>query len=98
PRYITPLGEEPRHFPFVAHETFSAAVDALGPRFLDAGPGERVETLLAVERDDPIFFGQLRYLVYYGYYSRAAVTDAIRAHLPAGGDYHGAPQPYGYAG
>jgi hypothetical protein len=98
PRYITPLGEEPRHFPFVAHEQFSTAVDALGQRFLDAGPEERVETLRAVERDDPIFFGQLRDLVYYGYYSRAAVTDAIRAHLPAGGDYHGAPQPYGYAG
>jgi hypothetical protein len=98
PRYITPRGEEPGHFPFVAEETFTAAVDALGQRFLDAGPDERVETLRAVERDNPTFFAQLRDLVYYGYYSRAAVTEAIRAHLEAGRDYHGAPQPYGYAG
>jgi hypothetical protein len=97
PRYITPRGQEPQHYPLVAEEQFTAAVDALGRRFLDAGSDQRVEMLQRVERDDPTFFTQLRTLVYYGYYSRPAVTEAIRANLEAGRDYHGAPQPYGYA-
>ena len=96
PRYIAPRGEEPRHFPFVAEERFKAAVDALGQKFLDAGSAKRVEMLRAVERDKSTFFVQLRDLVYYGYYSRPVVTEAIRANLEAGRDYHGAPQPYGY--
>ena len=98
PRYITPRGEQPQHFPFVAEEEFKAAVDALGQRFLDADSEQRVAMLRAVERDDSTFFTQLRDLVYYGYYSRPVVTEAIRANLEAGRDYHGAPQPYGYVG
>jgi hypothetical protein len=97
PRYITPRGEEPQHFPFVAEAEFKSAVDALGQGFVDAGSDRRVEMLRAVERDNSTFFVHLRDLVYYGYYSRPAVTEAIRANLEAGRDYHGAPQPYGYA-
>lgn len=97
PRYITPRGEEPRHFPFVAEAEFKASVDALGQPFLQAQSAKRVEMLRVAERDDPTFFLQLKSLVYYGYYSRPAVTDAIRQNLEAGRDYRGAPQPYGYA-
>jgi hypothetical protein len=97
PRYVTPRGEEPRHFPFVAEVAFKASVDALGQPFLDANSAKRVEMLRAAERDDPTFFIQLKSLVYYGYYSRPVVTGAIRQNLEAGRDYRGAPQPYGYA-
>jgi hypothetical protein len=97
PRYITPRGEVPAHFPFVAEAEFKASVDALGQRFLDSPSARRVEMLRATEHDDPTFFVELKTLVYYGYYSRPVVTDAIRHNLEAGRDYRGAPQPYGYA-
>jgi hypothetical protein len=97
PRYITPRGEQPQHYPFVAEADFKASVDALGQRFLDTHSAKRVEILRATERDDPTFFLELKSLVYYGYYSRPVVTDAIRQNLEAGRDYRGAPQPYGYA-
>jgi hypothetical protein len=97
PRYITPRGEEPEHFPFVAEAGFKASVDVLGQRFLDSPSAKRVEMLRATERDDPTFFLEMKTLVYYGYYSRPVVTDAIRHNLEAGRDYRGAPQPYGYA-
>jgi hypothetical protein len=97
PRYITPRGEVPEHFPFVAEAEFKASVDALGQRFLDSPLAKRVEMLRATERDDPTFFLELKTLVYYGYYSRPVVTDAIRYNLEAGRDYRGAPQPYGYS-
>jgi len=98
PRYITPAGEEPTHFPFVAEDRYKAAAETLGQEFVDAGSDRRVEILARVERDQPEFFDQLRSLVYYGYYSRPAVTEAIRVNLEAGHDYRGAPQPYGYVG
>ena len=97
PRYITPRDEEPQHYPFVAEADFKASVDALGQRFLDSHSAKRVEMLRATERDDPSFFLELKSLVYYGYYSRPVVTEAIRHNLEAGRDYRGAPQPYGYA-
>lgn len=97
PRYITPRGKEPQHYPFVAEADFKASVDALGQQFLDGHSAKRVEMLRATERDDPSFFLELKSLVYYGYYSRPVVTEAIRQNLEAGRDYRGAPQPYGYA-
>ena len=72
------------------------SVDALGQGFVDADEAGRTETLARLETDDETFFGQLRSLVYYGYYSMTEVTLAIRKNIPAGKDYHGPPQPYGY--
>ena len=95
-RYTTPSGEEAIHYPFVEEDDFKAAIDGLGEEFLSADSAQRVETLKRVEKEDETFFTQLRNLVYYGYYSRPAVTLAIQKNLPAGRDYHGPPQPYGY--
>ncbi len=94
--YVTPSGEEALHYPFVAEDDFKAAIDRLGENFVSADPAKRVETLKQIETEDETFFTQLRNLVYYGYYSRPAVTLAIQENLPAGRDYHGPPQPYGY--
>ncbi len=95
-RYTTPNGEKAIHYPFVDEDDFKAAIDGLGEEFLSADSAQRVETLKRVEKEDETFFTQLRNLVYYGYYSRPAVTLAIQKNLPAGRDYHGPPQPYGY--
>lgn len=95
-RYVTPSGEEPKYYPFAKEDDFKAAVDGLGEEFLAAGSEERVQALKRVEKEDETFFDQLRSLVYYGYYSMPAVTLAIQENLPAGRDYHGPPQPYGY--
>lgn len=95
-RYVAPSGEEPLHYPFAGEDDFKAAVDGLGEEFVSADSAGRVETLERVEKEDEKFFTQLRNLVYYGYYSRPEVTIAIQKNVPAGRDYHGPPQPYGY--
>ena len=95
-RYTTPSGEEAIHYPFVEEDAFKEAVDALGDEFLSADSAGRVEILKKVESEEETFFTQLRNLVYYGYYSRPEVTLAIQKNVPAGRDYHGPPQPYGY--
>lgn len=95
-RYVTPSGEEALHYPFVQEDDFKAAIDRLGENFISADSADRVETLKQIETEDETFFTQLRNLVYYGYYSKPAVTLAIQENLPAGRDYHGPPQPYGY--
>lgn len=95
-RYVTPSGEGAVHYPFAAEDDFKAAVDGLGEAFVAADPTTRAEVITRLETDDETFFGQLRSLVYYGYYSMAEVTLAIRKNIPAGRDYHGPPQPYGY--
>ena len=95
-RYTAPSGEKAIHFPFVEEDDFKAAVDGLGEDFLSADSAGRVETLKRIEKEDETFFEQLRNLVYYGYYSRPAVTLAIQKNIPAARDYHGPPQPYGY--
>ena len=64
-RYVTPSGDEPRHFPFAAEDEFKAKVDGLGEGFLSADPAGRVEILRRVEREEEAFFGQLGDLVYY---------------------------------
>lgn len=95
-RYLAPSGTRAVHYPFAAEDEFKAAVDGLGQRFVDADEAGRTAEIAGLERDDETFFGQLRSLVYYGYYSMTEVTLAIRRNVPAGRDYHGPPQPYGY--
>jgi hypothetical protein len=83
-------------FPHAGEDEFKASVDALGEAFVDADGAERVRTLRGVEAEQPVFFEQLRNLVYFGYYSRREVTAAINRQVPAGADYRPTPQPYGY--
>lgn len=95
-RYVTPSGYRAKYYPFAAEDEFKAAVDDLGEDFLSADSNGRVETLKRLEKEEEEFFDQLRSLVYYGYYSMTEVTLAIQKNIPAGRDYHGPPQPYGY--
>lgn len=95
-RYLTPTGANTPYYPFAAEVEFKAGLAALGDGFLVADPQTRIRRVAEFERDNEAFFGQLRSLVYYGYYAAAEVTLAIRRHIPAGRDYHGPPLPYGY--
>lgn len=95
-RYVAPSGYKAIHYPFAEEDDFKAAVDGLGEDFLSAESKGRVERLEGLETEEGPFFEQLRNLVYYGYYSATEVTLAIQKNLPAGRDYHGPPQPYGY--
>lgn len=95
-RYTAPSGEKAIHYPFAEEDEFKANIDSLGESFLSADSAGRVEILKKVESEDEEFFTQLRNMVYYGYYSRPAVTLAIQKNIPAARDYHGPPQPYGY--
>jgi hypothetical protein len=95
-RYVTPESEEPRHYPKIAERDLKRHLDTLGASFAQADRTSQVRALEQLERDEPDFFAQLQGVVYYGYYSRPQVVQAIRDNLPAGRDYHGPPQPYGY--
>lgn len=95
-RYVTPSGYQNKHFPFAEEDAFKAGVDRLGAAFVDGDVAARTAAIEALEKAEDPLFEQLRALVYYGYYSRPEVTLAIRAHVPAGKDYHGPPLPYGY--
>ena len=97
-RYLAPSGTRAVHYPFAEEDAFKAKLDGLGDAFVHADGASRTDTLGRLEQDDEEFFGQLRALTYYGYYSMAEVTLAIRKNVPAGKDYHGPPQPYGYLG
>jgi hypothetical protein len=94
-RYIAPDGTPARHYPFAEEGSFKAGVDRLGNR-LKAKPSDHVEILERTSKEDETFFAQMRGLIYYGYYSRPAVIQAISDNLEAGRDYHGPPQPLGY--
>ena len=95
-RYLAPSGTKAVHYPFAAEDEFKAKLDGLGDTFVNADAAGRAEAVTKLEREDEEFFGQLRSLTYYGYYSMTEVTLAIRKNIPAGKDYHGPPQPYGY--
>ena len=95
-RYLAPSGTRAVHYPFAAEDEFKAKLDTLGDAFVSADEAARTDTIGRLEREDEEFFGQLRSLAYYGYYSMTEVTLAIRKNIPAGRDYHGPPQPYGY--
>lgn len=95
-RYLTPSGYRNKHFPFATEDEFKAGLDRLGASFAHGTAAERTAAIAALEQAGDPLFEQLRALVYYGYYSRPAVTLAINRNLPAGRDYHGPPLPYGY--
>ena len=92
-RYTAPTGQLPPWYPYLAEDDLKARLDALSARTEEA-----VAALTALEKDDPAFFTVLRDVVYFGYYSRPAVTRAINATVPAARDYRNTPQPYGYLG
>jgi hypothetical protein len=52
------------------------------------------DSLAALERQQPTAFELLRWLVYHAYYGSPTVVDVLRSR---GSEYHGAPQPHGYA-
>ena len=95
-RYLAPSGTKAVHYPFAEEDAFKAKLDELGEAFVNADEAARTDAIGRLEREDEEFFGQLRSLTYYGYYSMTEVTLAIRKNIPAGKDYHGPPQPYGY--
>src|ERR1700712_5524625 len=82
-RYVTPSGFRNKHFPFATEDRFKAGLDRLGQAFVDAGAPARTAAIAALENAEDPLFEQLRALVYYGYYSRPAVTRAIQCNLPA---------------
>ncbi|CAM5394854.1 gluconate 2-dehydrogenase subunit 3 family protein [Leifsonia shinshuensis] len=96
-RYIVPSGVEPKWYPFIGEERFRDWLGELGEGFVAAGADEQVKIISDLERTQPEFFGTLRDLTYYAYYSRPAITGAINARLEAGKDLRNSPQPYGYA-
>jgi hypothetical protein len=95
-RYTTPAGYRAKHYPYLDEDTLKAALSRLGEQFVSSDTQARTQELQRMEKDDEELFGQLRSLVYYGYYSADAVTAAIQREIPAGRDYHGPPLPYGY--
>jgi hypothetical protein len=96
-RFVTPRDRDSTQFPDVPEDAFKADLDRLlGPAFVDADGAGRVAALQQIEADEAVFFGQLRNLVYYGYYSRREVVRAINRTLAAGRDYQATPQPRGY--
>ena len=95
-RYTTPSGYLNKHFPFATEDEFKAGLDRLGQAFVDGDHAARAASIEALEKAEDPLFEQLRALVYYGYYSRPLVVQAIQRNLPAGRDYHGPPLPYGY--
>ncbi|GAB2961713.1 gluconate 2-dehydrogenase subunit 3 family protein [Amycolatopsis acidiphila] len=96
-RYVTPSGQEPKWFPFLGEDDFKARLDKLGEGFVRASSTQRVAVLGGLERDEPEFFGHLRDVVYYAYYSRPEVVHAMNRVLRAARDYRTSPLPYGYS-
>ncbi len=96
-KYVTPAGEPALHYPRAAEDDFKASLGRLGVEFARANGAAQVARLEHVERDEPVFFTQLKELVYYGYYASHEVTSAINRTLEAGKDYRSPAQPYGYA-
>jgi hypothetical protein len=96
-RYIAPVGQEPKWFPFIGELEFQARLDALGEEFVRSSPAAQVETLQTLEKTEEFFFARIRDLTYYAYYSRPAVITAINANLEAGKDLRNSPQPFGYS-
>jgi hypothetical protein len=96
-RYLFPLGVEPRWYPFIGESRFRDWLDSLGEEFAQADSPDQIEVVAGVERSEPEFFGIVRDLTYYAYYSRPGVIAAINRELEAGKDLRNAPQPYGYS-
>jgi hypothetical protein len=75
---------------FATPDQFDSLVEILPGLDASAMP----EALATLERDQPAAFELLRWLVYHAYYGSPTVVDVLRSR---GSDYHGAPQPHGYA-
>ncbi|GFG53513.1 hypothetical protein CQY20_22155 [Mycolicibacterium agri] len=95
-RYTTPSGFRPKHYPYLGEDRLKSTLAVLGEEFADSDAQARTQVLQRMEKDDEEIFGQLRSLVYYGYYCADSVIAAIQREIPAGRDYHGPPLPYGY--
>ena len=95
-RYTTPTGFRAKHYPYLEEDDLKRALAGLGGEFVAGDVDARTSQLQRLEKEQEELFGQLRSLVYYGYYSAGEVTAAIQREIPAGRDYHGAPLPYGY--
>ena len=95
-RYVTPAAEPVRYYPFAAEDQFRHDLGELGQEFADAPREQKVARLRELEAKESEFFTQMKALTYYGYYAQPEVVKAISENLPAGRDYHGPPQPYGY--
>ncbi|MCG2624427.1 gluconate 2-dehydrogenase subunit 3 family protein [Arthrobacter sp. I2-34] len=95
-RYVTPAGMEPKWYPRLAAEQIGARLDSLADALLDPDPRRGYEAVRAFESSEADAFAVLRELVYFGYYSHAAVVRAINLQLAAGQDYRQTPQPAGY--
>lgn len=95
-RYTTPKGYRAKHYPYLEEEDLKEFLARLGSDFVQGDAESRVQEIKRLEKEQEELFGQLRSLVYYGYYSASEVTAAIAREIPAGRDYHGPPLPYGY--
>lgn len=95
-RYTTPTGYRAKHFPYLEEDDLKRALAQLGDGFTSSDVDDRVQEIRRLEKEHEELFGQLRSLVYYGYYAAGEVTAAIAREIPAGRDYHGPPLPYGY--
>ena len=95
-RYTTPTGYRTKHYPYLEEDDLKEALAALGEAFVASDSEARTSEIARLEKDAADLFGQLRSLVYYGYYAATEVTLAIRKNVPAAADYHGPPLPYGY--
>jgi hypothetical protein len=84
---VAGLGQVP--YPGLDESDLRAILTAL------AEQPEMTAALARLERDDPVHFLAFWRLAVYGYYSRPEVISAVARDLAP--DYHGAPQPLGYA-
>ena len=75
-RYTTPTGFRAKHFPYLEEDDLKAALARLGDAFVSAGTDDRVQEIRRLEKEQEELFGQLRSLVYYGYYAAGEVTAA----------------------
>ncbi len=96
-RYVAPAGVEPKWYPLVGEVEFTDRLDALAPALAGTDAAGEISALRGLEAEDPGFFGVLRDMTYFAYYSRPAVVAAINANLAAGRDLRPSPQPYGYS-
>lgn len=95
-RYTTPNGYRAKHYPYLEEADLKASLARLGDGFVSSDAENRTQEIKRLEKEQEELFGQLRSLVYYGYYAAGEVTAAIARQIPAGRDYHGSPLPYGY--
>ncbi|WP_320670089.1 gluconate 2-dehydrogenase subunit 3 family protein [Patulibacter defluvii] len=77
-----------------ARVALDALADHAGVAMAEADGAQRVAALTALEQQQPRLFRALLEFVYFGYYSRPSVVEALNEVL--GTDYISPPQPRGY--